>query len=78
MIYRAEVDMTGLLEIPFGTWVPSPRITALVDDFAERGYRWVSFYEGVWMGQVTVQYVYLGEASISAEPAEPRPSIPTR
>lgn len=65
-IYQADVDLCDLLAIPIGTWAPSPRINELVEDFAERGYLWVSFYEGVHEGELTAQYVYLGSSPIEA------------
>jgi hypothetical protein len=64
VIYRADVELSNVLEIPFGTWVPSPDITARVDELAASGFQWVTFYEGVFEGTVINQYVYLGELPI--------------
>jgi hypothetical protein len=69
VIYRADVDLSASLDLPFGVEVSSPVITRHAAEFAAAGYRWVTFYEGVFEGATSRQYVYLGTDPIAAEPA---------
>lgn len=70
IVYLAEVDLTGSIDVPFGTWVDSTTLTKeRLATFAGDGYRWLSFYEGVWEGEVPRQFVYLGTDAITAQPA---------
>jgi hypothetical protein len=71
-VYAADVELTSLLEVPFGIWVDSPRITELVPEFASRGYHWVRFHEGVHDGEVHPQFVYLANAPIVAALLAPK------
>ena len=68
VVYRAEVDLTDVLSVPFGVFLSSPEVTARVDQLAST-YRWLTFYEGVFEGNMILQYVYLGEEPIRAKRA---------
>jgi hypothetical protein len=73
VIYQAAyVDGSRCLTIPFGTPVDSPKITSMLSDFAAHGYLWVTFYERVYEGLITAQWVYLGDAPLVARPLEER------
>ena len=77
-IYTADVDVGPVYSIPFGTWVPSPWITENLDEFSNRGYRWVTFYEGVHRGTVDLQWAYVGTEPIRARAAHEEPATGTR
>lgn len=68
VIYRADLELTAVLDIPFGTFLDSARVNAGVrlGWFAEDGYRWLAFYEEPWYGVWTKQYVYLGTEPVEA------------
>ena len=71
VIYRADVDLTDILDVPFGAFLNSARVSQFVREhgaeLAGSRYEWLSFYEGVFEGNVTRQYVYLGHEPIRAE-----------
>ncbi len=73
-IYRAGIDLAGELEVPFGLFLDSAKVSRQVEQLAGATYTWLSFYEkGAFEGVMTRQYVYLGDEPIRAEAAEWQP-----
>jgi len=66
-VYRADVEVTDALDIPFEVKMDSPVVTRRVPELAAAGYLWVTFYEGAFEGTISRQYVHLGEQPIAAE-----------
>ena len=70
-VYRAEVELSDVLDVPFGVFLDSAKVTRRAGRLAA-SYRWVSFYErGAFEGTMIRQYVYLGDEPIRAEALEP-------
>ena len=66
VIYRAEVDLSDHLSIPFGKQVSSSKVSARIDDFAAAGYRWISFFDNAFEGTIVQEFVYLAADPIRA------------
>jgi hypothetical protein len=75
VIYRAELDLTAVMEL--ADPVTSDVISACTSLFVAEGYSWIAFAERgsvdglsadmARLTRTTRQYVYLGQAAISAE-----------
>jgi hypothetical protein len=66
IVYSAEVELSDHLRIPLGIKVSSEKVTALLDEFAAEGYRWVSFFDAAFEGTVTQEFVYFSTDPIMA------------
>lgn len=67
LVYRAEVELDSVLDVPFGVPISSTEVSARVTELAAEGYQWVTFYEGFFEGSTSREFVYLGSTPIGAD-----------
>jgi hypothetical protein len=67
VIYRAEVYLTDVFEMPAGIPHDSHEVAKCVASAWPEGYRWLAFYQaGEWDTRLAKHYVYLGNDLITA------------
>jgi hypothetical protein len=70
LIYRAEVQLTGVFEAPSRVLLDPSEVTKCVAWAWPEGYQWLAFYEaGAWDTRLAKQYVYLGHEPVTAAQA---------